>query len=335
MKMKKFLLMVFGIWCAMQLTACDAFQKLLTTDTNTAQGAPYELILAVDQPQWQGALGDTLRSVLCAPVEYLPQQEPVFDVMRVTPDGFKDMITRHRNIMKVIVNPSLGETSAFVQHDVTAQPQLVVTLQGPSDQSLTDYVSENRHELVLAFEQAERDRALAVNSRFDAPNVEQDIRAIFDFEMNVPTGYFTANKTEDFLWARKEYPKASQGFMIYSYPYEGKQSLSAEALTEARNRFAKLIPGPRAGSYMTTAPLFTPTHRMFRMEGRLWCELRGFWDVEGDYMGGPFVSYSTIDTRTNRVVTLDCYIYSPDLHKRNFMRGVEHLIHGVHIPTER
>ena len=55
--------------------------------------------------------------------------------------------------------------------------------------------------------------------------------------------------------------------------------------------------------------------------------MRGFWDVEGDFMGGPFVSYTTVDTATDRVFTLDCYVYSPKLPKRNYMREVEHLLH--------
>lgn len=62
---------------------------------------------------------------------------------------------------------------------------------------------------------------------------------------------------------------------------------------------------------MTTSEAFEPDYRMFRLEGRLWCELRGFWDVHGDFMGGPFVSYTTVDTATGRVLTIDCYVYSP------------------------
>ena len=49
---------------------------------------------------------------------------------------------------------------------------------------------------------------------------------------------------------------------------------------------------------MITSDAFAPDYRLFRMEGRLWCELRGFWDVHGDFMGGPFVSYTTVDTAT-------------------------------------
>lgn len=110
------------------------------------------------------------------------------------------------------------------------------------------------------------------------------------------------------------------------------QSLTAAALTAARNQFAARIPGPSDGSYMTTSAAFEPDLRIFRLEDRTWFELRGFWDVEGDFMGGPFVSYSTVDQATGRILTLDCYVYSPKLHKRNFVRGVEHLLYGIEFP---
>ena len=89
---------------------------------------------------------------------------------------------------------------------------------------------------------------------------------------------------------------------------------------------------------MITSDAFEPGYRIFRLEGRLWCEMRGFWDVHGDFMGGPFVSFSTVDTATNRVFTLDCYVYAPDLNKprkRNYLRGLEHLLYTVTFPADK
>ncbi|MDE7123513.1 MAG: DUF4837 family protein, partial [Alistipes sp.] len=230
----------------------------------------------------------------------------------------------------------LEQASAAVQYDVTARPQLVVTLQGPSNASLAAYVGEHGDELLQVFESAERDRAVEFNRVFGEAKVAAVIAERFGAEMAVPKGYVLAANEPDFVWARYEYPTASQGFFVYSYPYEGPQSLSPEALLAARNRFAARIPGPADGSYMTTSTAFEPDFRMFRLEGRLWCEMRGFWDVEGDFMGGPYVSYTTVDTETGRVFTLDGYVYAPDLNKprkRNFVRGIEHLLYGIEFPA--
>lgn len=316
------------------MTGCDAFHSLTRSRLKTAQGSPYELIVVCPQQEWNGELGDTLRSILTAPIPYLNQTEPLFDVLRVTERGFTGIVADHRNILKVVEEPSLTSTNIAVQYDLTAEPQIVLTLQGPDDESLTNYISEHRESLVQVLEKAERDRAVGFAQKFSEQHITDAIKTTFGVDMPVPKGYTLAASDKDFLWARYEYPTASQGFFIYSYPYQGKESLSPGALLAARNRFAARIPGPSDGSYMTTSEAFEPDFRMFRMEGRLWCELRGFWDVQGDFMGGPFVSYTTVDTATDRVLTIDSYVYSPKNHKRNYMRGVEHLLYLIKFPPQ-
>ena len=318
---------------AFATVGCNAFKTM--SKLKGSQGKPYEMIVVCDQAEWTGEVGDSLRAVFTAPVPYLNQIEPLFDVMRVLPRGFTGMIADHRNILKVLVDPAVPTAEAAVQYDVTAEPQIVVTLQAPTDSAMVAYVSENRDNLVHVFEQAERDRAIKTNKTYNNSGIEAAIRTTFGVDMRVPKGYILADQQPDFIWARYEYPTASQGFFVYSYPYEGPQSLTPEALVAARNKFAARIPGPSDGSYMITSDAFEPGYRVFRLEGRLWCEMRGFWDVHGDFMGGPFVSFSTVDTKTNRVFTLDCYVYAPDLNKprkRNYLRGLEHLLYTVSFP---
>lgn len=321
---------------ALAMVGCDAFHSL--SKLKSSQGKPYEMIVVCNQEEWTGKVGDSLRAVLTAPVPYLNQVEPLFDVFRVLERGFTGMIADHRNVLKVFVDPSVEKAEAAVQYNVTSEPQIIVTLQAPTDSAMTAYISENRESIVHVFEQAERDRAVKANTLYNNPGIEAAMRKNFGVDMKVPKGYMLAANQPDFIWARFEYPTASQGFFAYSYPYEGPQSLEPEALVAARNKFAARIPGPSDGSYMITSDAFEPGYRIFRLEGRLWCELRGFWDVHGDFMGGPFVSFSTVDTATNRVFTLDCYVYAPDLNKprkRNYLRGLEHLLYTVTFPADK
>lgn len=330
MKHLQFLLLTIA--AAVTMTACDAFRTLSTTSSQTSLGKPYELIVVCDHKEWEGAVGDTLRALFKAPVAYVNQDEPLFDVLRVLPRGFTKMVTQHRNILKIVVAPSAKEAAATVQYDVRTAPQIEVTLQGASDEAILQYLNAHGKELVTIFENAERDRDIAYAAKFKETHIGEIIRQTFGMEMNVPKGYVLAKQEPDFIWCRFEYPTASQGFCIYSYPYAGKGSVTEQSLLTARNKFVSRIPGPSDGSYMTTAEAFTPDVRPFSLEGRAWIEMRGLWDVAGDFMGGPFVSYTTIDAASNRVITLDCYVFSPNLNKRNFLRGVEHLLYTVKFP---
>ena len=312
---------------------CKAVNTL-TDSKKASQGKPYELIVVCPQQEWTGEVGDTLRAVLTAPVPYLNQTEPLFDVLRVLPSGFENLVTRHRNVLQVLVDAEVEEPAAAVQYDLYAQPQIVVTLQGPTQQSLVDYLGAHREELLYVLEKAERDRTIDFGRKFPDKFLAGLVKEQFGVDFSVPQGYKLRAKGDDFLWISYEFPQASQGFFIYSYPYTGKQALTVEALTEARNRFAARIPGPSEGSYMITADVYEPDLRTFRLEGRLWVELRGFWDVKNDFMGGPFVSYTTVDTTTQRVFTIDCYVYSPKNHKRNYMRELEHLLYLISVPDK-
>ncbi len=331
--MKTSVRLLFAACVAVAATACDAFHKLSGSPLKASQGAPYEVIVVCEQREWTGETGEALRNTLTAPIPNLNQTEPHFDVLRVRAQDFTGMIADHRNILKVVTDPSLDKITIGARYNVTATPQIVLTLQGPDDRTLAGYLAENGGKLTELLETAERTRDVEFAKKYGVPGIEKAIRQHFGAEMAVPKGYVLAAEQPDFIWARYEYPAASQGFFIYSYPYEGPASLSREALVAVRNKFAARIPGPSDGSYMVTADVVDPDYRVYEANGRTWYELRGFWDVANDYMGGPFVSFSTVDTARGRVFTLDCYVYSPKLRKRNFLRGVEHLLHTVEFPA--
>ncbi len=333
--MKQFL--TLSILCtavALVLPGCDALNKLSDAKRNSAQGAPYEVVAVCTQPQWESPLGDTLRVILRAPDPYLNSVEPLFSLFQVTPRNLTKIVSDHRNRIDIDIDPRYEQAVAEVAYDVTASPQILITMKAPSEAALTAYLSENRESLVQLLEKTERDRDVNYARTYNEKFIGEQIEKTFGVKMHVPKGYVLAKQTSDFMWMRYEYPSASKGFMLYSYPYEGKMSLSEGELQAMRLKFAKEIPGPSDGSYMTTSPVFPPQYRMVKIDGRTWAELRGFWDVENDFMGGPFVSYSTLDKASGRVLTIDGYIYSPKLDKRNFMREVEHLVYMIDFPEK-
>ncbi len=60
--------------------------------------------------------------------------------------------------------------------------------------------------------------------------------------------------------------------------------------------------------------------------------MRGLWELHGDFMGGPFVSYTVVDERHNRVVTLDGFVYNPGHDKRDLLRQIESLLYTLSFP---
>lgn len=320
---------------------CKTFHMI--GDANTATGNPYEVIVVCAQPQWQSELGDTLQAILRQPVAELPKYEPMFNVIRIMPNNFKSLVEHHRNIVNVVVNGEIEKPSISVQYDVTAKPQVFVTVKGPDNRSTAEYVAQNQDNLLYVLEKAERDRSIAYARRYYSRPLEELIRDTFGVEMWIPDNFKLRTKSDDMVWISQEFPTASQGFFIYKYPYTGPEALTPEALVKARNRFAARIPGPVDGSYMITVDKiaddsgenyipYRPEYRTMRIGERPWAEMVGLWDVENYFMGGPFVSYTTVNKQSGEVITVDCYIYSPKVDKRNMLRELQHLIYLIDFP---
>ena len=51
-------------------------------------------------------------------------------------------------------------------------------------------------------------------------------------------------------------------------------------------------------------------------------------------MGGPFVSHSFLDDKNQTVITVEGFIYAPDLDKRTMMRQLEALIYSATVSKE-
>lgn len=341
--MRRFVSFLVVIFSFLSVVSCDSFRSLTGTK-KTAQGSPYEVLVVCDGEEWESPLGEALRGVLESPVEMLNQKEPMFDVVRITARDFKHLLPSYRNILKVLCSPGVKQTAILAQYDVVASPQIVLTFQGPSIEAMVDYLDKNGKNLLQVLEIAERNRTIEMANKQGARALEKMIREQFGIEMALSSGYLFRAEGENFIWASNEYPVASQGFFLYSHPYNGKSSITTEALIKARNNFARRIPGPSDGSYMTTVTRipnieddgytdFLPERKVLKINGRDWVELRGFWDVENDFMGGPFVSYTTL--YEGELLTIDCYVYSPKYGKRNFLRPLEHLVYGVSFPTEK
>ncbi len=311
------------------LSGCNS--STIGTGQQVAGGAAYELIAVVPQAQWEGAVGDTLREIFAEPVLYVNEYEPRFDLMRVLPSAFEGFIKVHRNVLYINIDPSKSEVEFTGTQNKYADGQMLVLLSAPNDQALLKYLTDNKEELLKLYESAERNRALKMNRQHKEGVMVDKIRDMFGFHIDLPRGYSPRGTSGDSLLVTSfEYPTAFQGIAVYSYPYKGKSDFKLENLIAQRDNFVKNIPGPSGNSHMATVKNFGPEVSYKRIGDRDWAEMRGFWNlVGGDFMGGPMISWSTLDKDAGRVVCIDCYVFSPKHGQRDLLRGLEHLIYSV------
>ena len=57
-------------------------------------------------------------------------------------------------------------------------------------------------------------------------------------------------------------------------------------------------------------------------------ESRGLWEVENQFMAGPFLNYY-IEAGNDEVIILDGFVYSPGTNKREYIFELEAIIRSL------
>ena len=117
--------------------------------------------------------------------------------------------------------------------------------------------------------------------------------------------------------------------IIYERPYTSTDNLSEENIIRTTDSLTnKYIPGPEEGSYMAIEKeLVKPVSTIIPdFPAGYAVEIRGQWYTVGEFMGGPFVSYTVVNPEATKIVTIQGFIYYPNKPKRDLLRQVETII---------
>ena len=294
-------------------------------------GKAGEVVIVIEDQVWKSTT-DTIINILKADVPGLPQEEPMFDVVRIPNSAFTEIFQRHRNIISCRI--AADSTAGIkVAHDLWSTPQIVIQIVAPSAQAFEQLFSDNRDKIVGLLLKAEQDRIIKNYSTFPERQVMDNLAKATGVTMTIPKGYtfdmdttcILNGDTCHFVWISHETPEISQGLFVYYYDYTDSLMFTYDRLLAMRNQMCKAyVGGPSDGSYMTTdMHEGITTFSSYNFHGRYTAELRGLWRTEGDFMGGPFVSITQYDEKHGRIVTVDGYVYAGKKDKRNYMRQVE------------
>ena len=244
--------------------------------------------------------------------------------------GFSDLFKVHRNILLTQVDPQLDSTGIFFHKDVWASPQSVVQLSAYTEDEAVALMDENAELIVAFFEQAERDRVIGNALLYEEHSLADTVSAIFGGSPHFPAGYKLRKATSDFVWIAYDREYVYQDVLIYKYPIgEEKDPFSADNIIRHRNvTMQKNVPGMFENSYMTTSPVLEPLVQHVKYRGLDFMQTRGLWEVENDYMGGPFVSHSFYSRDGKDMIVTEAFVYAPRYDKRQYMLQVEALLYS-------
>lgn len=292
-------------------------------------GKAGEVIVVMDKDNWEGDLGEQTRELLAAQVPYLAQSEPLFSLTNVAPTGFNKLFRVHRNVVIFQIDPQLDTTGVFYRRDLWSAPQCVVQLSAYDAEGAQALLKKSGWAVARYIEQCERDRIIENAYRYEQHSLAQKVSEVFGGCMHFPNGYKLRKATEDFIWIADDKQYVYQDVLIYKYPAEESHPFTADNIISHRDEILRAnVPGMFEGTYMTTSAYFTPMVEYLKYRGRDLVQTRGMWEVENDYMGGPFVSHSFYSRDGSEIIVLEAFVYAPRFDKRHYLRQVESLLYS-------
>ena len=308
-------------------TSCDGNPTL-----PTATGTANEILLVINDDVFKSNVGDSIIQILNHDVPCMPQSEPMFNISRTNIDGFTSIIKPARNILMVDAGRAYSKVKIKTEENKWSKPQAIMIIQGPSTDEVAFAIGKYKQQISNYFEHAERDRAIKHHQRYHEEDMMQKVQEHMGFYIDVPKNMVRSKKAENFMWISNNAGNMNRNIVLYSYPYTEADAFSRAKLLQKRDSVMKMhIPGPVENSYMATE---------YRIEPPIWGEtatvnnqyairLQGMWRVEGNLMGGPFVSISCLDEKNQRIITAEAFIYAPNQYKRNAMRQLEAALYTI------
>jgi hypothetical protein len=321
------------------LSSCRLGESGLVPSTGSVNEL---LIVSNDKGQWEGALGDTLRAFFSASQVGLSQPEPVFDLLNIADENLKDMFIKFHNIFIADINPQVTQTTSETFQNLWADPQRVIKITAPDLPSFYKEFNLKKETFRKLFIDLERERILSINKISVDIQLSDLVAKKFGVNLPIPDGFYLAKEAKDFIWLRHKVTKVKQdlelGIMIYSMDYNDTIVFNPRHILRWRNSLTlEYIPGPSPISFMKVADEVIPPvfDTITDFPGAYAVETRGLWEVENDFMGGPFINYTFVDKANNKVITLDGYVYNPNDVKKYYLRELESIFFAAKFTSKQ
>ncbi len=297
-------------------------------DLPQSKGLPCELVVVSDDALMRSPIHDSIMLLTDGPSPGLAGNEHIFRTTHLTPGQYIPAYYGLHSQIFFRINKKLKQGRIGVDYDTKARPQIVVTVEAPSVQSMLDFIGRNRRRIQYLLYDFQVRRLAAVAKGNLSQRVFDELRQVGGYTVCVPSELVATKRGQNFLWAGTNRNQEDMNFLFYTYPWDEADAQPVMRFVEQRDSVLRTnIPGGREGQWMTTArtkdnePVVWA--RSLQADGRNVTEVRGLWELHGGYMGGPFVALVGVDTTARRTVVAEAFVYNPQGNKRDLMRRME------------
>jgi hypothetical protein len=327
----------------------------------SAVGQEGEIIIVIDSTNWDGELGEAIRThvspylgTLPAPereftlrqvsivsqkvLEGLQKQKNVIFVAPLSEDSPESTFLKSRLGEEAAVEVQNGGTSVISRRDLWRKDQQIVYLLGNTTASLIELLAQRGEDIRYAFNVITRERVTEdMFEKGRQPEIEAALMKKHSFAVNAQHDYFSAIDTTDFVWIRRVVNSDSwRSVFVYYVEDFNPASLTPEWVHEARERLTETYIQGNMGGFISIDFRRELNTENIDFLGHFAYETRGLWHMVGrkddgemeEYgMGGPFLNYTFYDETSGRLYMIDGMVFAPGYDKREFLRQMEVIAH--------
>ena len=306
MKVKK----IFTFFLLIFLFSCNenSTKKILAEST----GEQNEIILVIDDSDWQGSIGDTLRKIFQLEIDGLPQAEQFFNLVQINPSEFSRFFKTHKNIM--FVGKDYRDSYTM---NKWAKNQIIMYLNSTSNEL------EFKKSCVKTFNFLYRKELENIRASYKmSHNTEarKHIKEAFGINVFLPTEYYVSLKEKNIFISDfhsfNEKQDLLKYILIYDFLPDDNKNIQRQIVNKTDSILKQKIKGSIEGTYVQIdkrMPL-TEINGLYR----------GMWTLENGFMAGPFIMKSRyIEDRI--VISLGLVFY-PNENKRKYIRTFEAIL---------
>ena len=290
-----------------------------------SSGRIHSLSVVVDSKEWNSKIGDEIRKVYADEYLGLPQVEERFSLSHIDYETFSGFARTSRNIIYINKRNKQGHS---VIKNKYARPQVFLEISGLNEAEIINQIKASKDEGVKAFAKGE----ILENQRriLQSPLTQKDLKNDFSIELTMPSAYQIFKKDKNSIWFQKPTKYGTSNLLISNL--NPVNNIELERVIKIRDSISKnFIPGRIEGTYMITEKAYLPVFKRTFIKNFESFETRGTWEVQGDFMGGPFISYMVKDTVNKRTLYIEGFVFSPSQRKRDNIIELEAIIKTLKI----
>jgi hypothetical protein len=310
---------------------------------------PNQVIVVCDEELWNGNVGDSLRYYYESPFKVVPQMEPMFNLRYFSyqdlayKNARKEMrmyliladLNDEESPVTMMVKEDLGEkinekNGVVVGKDKWADGQTIYYLKANGRESLTNQIINTFPSIAEKLYESQTDmlESYVYPNRVNT-TLQNEVNEKIGANLRIPKEFQKAKENDNAFWLRNIEGKNNYNLYVQRIPYESEQQLQKEGMIAIRDQLGKVFTVSKLpGSHIETTTEYLPVLYQVRddVPGYFVAEIRGLWEVEKEFLGGPFISMVFYKEGSPDLIFIDGYVYAPDQKKRDLIQRLEYIL---------